>query len=163
MKDRVREAVFNLVGPDVRGKHALDLFAGTGALGLEALSRGADRATFIEQHFPSAEMIRKNIARLGVADRTAVIAGDVFLWARRPPDIGTTPQLIFCSPPYEFYVSRWEAMLGLIGTMLSRAPGASILVVEADRRFDWSRLPEAGKFDVRRYPPAVVGVYRKAS
>src|SRR5438105_2010542 len=54
MKDRVREAVFNLLGPSVTGSHAIDLFAGTGALGLEALSRGAARATFIERHFPTS-------------------------------------------------------------------------------------------------------------
>src|SRR5205823_2176218 len=52
MKDRTREAVFNLLGPGVTGTHAIDLFAGTGALGLEAISRGAESATLIEQHFP---------------------------------------------------------------------------------------------------------------
>ena len=52
MKDRLREAVFNLIGPDIRGKHAIDLFAGTGALALESLSRGAKSATLIEQHHP---------------------------------------------------------------------------------------------------------------
>ncbi len=55
MKDRLREAIFNLIGPEIRGKHAIDLFAGTGALGLEAISRGAARATLIEQHHPTAE------------------------------------------------------------------------------------------------------------
>src|SRR5919199_1250279 len=53
MKDRVREAVFNLLGPQVSGSHAIDLFAGTGALGFEAISRGALRATFIERHYPT--------------------------------------------------------------------------------------------------------------
>src|SRR5262249_42961688 len=56
MKDRVREALFNLIGPNVRGMHAIDLFAGTGALGLEAISRGAAGATFIERHYPTAEL-----------------------------------------------------------------------------------------------------------
>src|SRR6478736_322408 len=54
MKDRVREAVFNLLGPQVAGSHAIDLFAGTGALGIEAISRGATKATFIERHLPTA-------------------------------------------------------------------------------------------------------------
>ena len=57
MKDRVRQAVFDRLATTVRGKHAIDLFAGTGALGLEALSRGALRATFIEQHLPTAKAI----------------------------------------------------------------------------------------------------------
>src|SRR4029453_14397542 len=60
MKDRVREAVFNLLGPGVQGAHALDLFAGTGALGLEAISRGAARATFLERHLPTCRLIEQN-------------------------------------------------------------------------------------------------------
>ena len=66
MKERVREAVFNLVGPAVKGKQAVDLFAGTGALGLEAISRGAARAIFIERHYPTLQLIRRNVQSLGV-------------------------------------------------------------------------------------------------
>src|SRR5688572_16458652 len=62
MKDRVREAVFNLLGTTVEGCYVIDLFAGTGALGLEAISRGATGATFIERHFPTAKVIEENAA-----------------------------------------------------------------------------------------------------
>ena len=75
MKDRVREALFNLVGPSVIGSHAIDLFAGTGALGLEALSRGAARATFIERHYPTADTIKENIASLDVGSACAGLSG----------------------------------------------------------------------------------------
>src|SRR5262245_47326918 len=78
--DRVREAVFNLLGTSVEGCHAIDLFAGTGALGFEALSRGAARATFIERHFPTAKLIEENAAAIGVEDRIAVVFGDAFRW-----------------------------------------------------------------------------------
>ncbi len=71
MKDRVREALFNLVGPSVIDAHAIDLFAGTGALGLEALSRGAARATFVERHYPTAATIKENIATLASAPSRA--------------------------------------------------------------------------------------------
>jgi hypothetical protein len=67
MKDRIREAIFNLLGPAVQGKHAIDLFAGTGALALEALSRGARHATLIERHVPTAEIVRRNMAALDVS------------------------------------------------------------------------------------------------
>src|SRR5256885_1565381 len=73
MKDRVREALFNLIGPQIKGMYAIDLFAGTGALGLEALSRGAAGATFVEQHYPTAELIRQNIETLAVGDRALVV------------------------------------------------------------------------------------------
>jgi 16S rRNA (guanine966-N2)-methyltransferase len=161
MKDRVREAVFNLVGTAVVGSEALDLFAGTGALGLEAISRGAERATFIERHFPTAELVRKNIADLGLEDRCRLEAGDAFRWSRRHAVPSGLPWVAFCSPPFAFYVEREGEMLELIGTLLERALPDSILVVESDERFDPARLPEASRWDVREYPPARVAIIQK--
>src|SRR5208283_379410 len=95
MKDRVREALFNLLSTAVAGKVAIDLFAGTGALGLEALSRGASRAVLIERHRPTAETIRRNSTTLGVEAIVDVTSADTFLWARRLPDLGGAPWLVF--------------------------------------------------------------------
>ncbi len=161
MKERVREALFNLVGPSVKGMHAIDLFAGTGALGLEALSRGAARVTFIERHFPTARLIERNIATLGVNDLSEVYAGDVFLWIRRQEDWAELVRhrwLVLCSPPYEFYTQRTDDMLGLLRGLHERAPQGSLFVVEADRSFDFELLADLGPWDVRSYPPAVIGI-----
>jgi 16S rRNA (guanine966-N2)-methyltransferase len=161
MKERVREAVFNLIGPAVRGKHALDLFAGTGALGLEAISRGAACATFIERHFPTAELIRRNVATLGVENRAHVEPGDAFLWPRRQRDwsaLSDPAWLILCSPPYDFYTERTGDMIRLIRELCDRAPADSLCVVEADGRFDFDLLADMGDWDIRAYPPAVLGV-----
>lgn len=161
MKDRVREAVFNLLGPCVRGKHAVDLFAGTGALGLEALSRGAARATLIDQHHPTARVLRENVAALGVESIAEVIVANALLRARWEDRLGDTPWLVFCSPPYAFYIERAGAMLELLVGLLATAPLESVLVVEADERFDFQRLPDPTAWDVRAYPPAVIGIYEK--
>lgn len=166
MKDRLREAVFNLIGTDVRDALAIDLFAGTGALGLEALSRGARQAIFLEQHFPTAAIIKQNIAALAVADRCEVVPGNTFVWFRRFGQSLAAPSgpwLVFCSPPYDFYVERTAEMLELIGGMIATAPQKSIFVVESDERFDFQSLPQPNEWDVRRYPPAVVGIMRKAA
>jgi 16S rRNA (guanine966-N2)-methyltransferase len=160
MKDRVREAIFNLVGTDVRGSHAIDLFAGTGALGLEAISRGAARATFIEQHFPTADLIRQNIAELKVTEPCAVEPGNTFIWAKRSPQLGELPWVVFCSPPYAFFVDRKAEMLELIGGLIAKAPAESVFVVEADERFDFAELPQSDSWDLRVYPPAHVGILR---
>ena len=190
MKHRVREAIFNLISTECKGLHAIDLFAGTGALGLEALSRGAASVTFIEKHVPTARVIQENIATLEVGDVAKLLTTSAFLWSKRDlpnSDFGVQdtestkidetavgnsqsqiPWLIFCSPPYAFYVERARDMLELIGAVLDRAPEGSILVVEADERFDFELLPgniaverhDEG-WDVRTYPPAVVGVWRK--
>ncbi|MCE5266528.1 MAG: RsmD family RNA methyltransferase [Planctomycetaceae bacterium] len=161
MKDRLREAVFNLVGPSIAGKHAVDLFAGTGALGLEAVSRGAARATLIEQHHPTAAIIRQNAADLGIDGQTEVAVGNTFIWFRRLPDMGPSPWAVFCSPPYDFYVERTAEMLELVNGLIAAAPAGSVFVVESDQRFDFGLLPNPSAWDVRSYPPAVVGIFRK--
>ncbi len=178
MKHRVREAIFNLVGIEAKGRHAIDLFAGTGALGLEALSRGSVSATFIERHIPTSRVVAENIAALEVKDRTQLLTTSAFLWGKRdlpkvkaeetlfPPS--ATPWLVFCSPPYAFFVDRLDDMLGLINAVIEQAPDESIIVVEADQRFDFEKLPgnvayekKSEGWDVRTYAPAVVGVWRK--
>lgn len=182
MKDRVREALFNLLGRAVEGKIAIDLFAGTGALALEALSRGASRAIAVETHRPTVRLIWQNAASLGIErcperlterDQQAVsplakqnaylevVTGDVFLWARKMPDLGESPWIVFCSPPYEFYISRRDDMLGLLNQLIEFAPAESLFAVEADERFDFTLLPAADEWDVRRYPPAVLGIWEK--
>lgn len=162
MKDRVREAVFNLLGPSVKGKLALDLFAGTGALGLEALSRGAVRAVFLERHHPTAQIIRENITTLGVQSIAEVISANTFLRGRWQQTLDPAiPWLIFASPPYAFWIDRAEEMMDLMGFLFQSAPAESVLVAESDDQFDMRRLPDPEGWDVRTYPPAVVGIYRK--
>jgi 16S rRNA (guanine(966)-N(2))-methyltransferase RsmD len=163
MKDRVREAVFNLIGAEVKGKLAVDLFAGTGALGLEEISRGARGAVFLERHFPTAAVIRQNVATLDAAQIAEVLAADTFIWARRQLPAGEIPWLVFCSPPYAFYADRRDDMLSLVTRLLEASPPGSVLVVEADESFDMQLLPQADQWDVRAYPPAVVAIYRKPS
>ncbi len=176
MKERLREAVFNLVGPAVKDKHAIDLFAGTGALGLEALSRGAARTTFIERHRPTAKTLRENITALDVADRSRIVSSDTFFSAHELPlslrgedEAGSPvdakseePWLVFCSPPYALYHEQAEAMLEMIARILELAPPQSIVVVEAYAAFDFEQLPQAEMWDVRQYSPAVVGVWDNA-
>jgi 16S rRNA (guanine966-N2)-methyltransferase len=147
------------------------LFAGTGALGLEALSRGATSATFIEKHVPSARVVEENIRTLGVTDRTKLLVTSAFLWAKRDlpspsSDLPSgVPWLVFCSPPYVFYAERIEEMLDLIQRIQAPAPPGSMLIVESDDQFDFDSL-RAGisveaPWDIRAYPPAVIGVWRK--
>jgi 16S rRNA (guanine966-N2)-methyltransferase len=170
MKHRTREAIFNLVSTECTGKHAIDLFAGTGALGLEALSRGATTATFIEKHVPSARVVEDNIRTLGVPDRTQLLVTSAFLWAKRDlpaptPDLPSgVPWLVFCSPPYAFYTQRTDEMLDLIHRIQKQAPQGSILIIESDDQFDLGTLSDRASveptWDIRTYPPAVIGVWR---
>ncbi len=163
MKQRVREAAFNLLGKRVAGTHVIDLFAGTGALAWEALSRGAASATLLERHFPSARVIRQNAATLGLADQVEVIAGDTFFWARKVDStsvapVANRPWLVFCSPPYDLFAEEAGAICALLEQLIQVAPPQSLVVAESDRRFDTTLLPGPMAWDVRPYPPAVLAV-----
>ena len=124
--DRVREALFSILG-DVTGLDVLDLFAGSGALGLEALSRGARSATFVEKARPAVLALAANARALGVEDQVTVVAGDV----SAPVRGGRTYGLVFLDPPYD-----WSGVpLVLKGLVTSGAlvPGAWVVVEHATR------------------------------
>lgn len=176
MKDRVREAVFNLLADDVKGTRVLDLFAGTGALAFEAISRGATRATMLERHFPTARQMQRMGEMLGVSEQVEVESSDTFVWVRRflegtlaNPDgsprpllteWSNQPWLVFCSPPYALFVERRDDLLEMIKGFQRVAPPGSMLVVESDERFDPADLPDAESWFVRVYPPAVIAIWR---
>ena len=98
--DRVREALFSILGDRVPGSRVLDLFAGTGALGLEALSRGAETVIFVERSPPARDIIKANIAALGLEEECEIIAGDYRTALRRLGERGESFNLIMADPPY---------------------------------------------------------------
>jgi 16S rRNA (guanine966-N2)-methyltransferase len=168
MKHRVREAIFNLISTESTGRHAIDLFSGTGALALEALSRGAASATFIEKHVPTARVVEENLAELGVTEKATLRVTSAFLWSKRDLDSPTDgpprdlPWLVFCSPPYVFFLDRQEEMLELIRRVTAAAPAGSTIVIESDQQFDFDLFmgEDRGAWDLREYPPARVGIWR---
>ena len=161
MKDRVREAVFNLIGPTIKGKHVVDLFGGTGALCIEAISRGAVSGTAIELHLPTAALLRKNLESLDLLGIVELRKTDAFFWAKNKAEHPRgTPWIVFCSPPYEFYVDRRNEMLELLTNLHHSAPAESVFVIESDNRFDFSLLPLSDAATrTRSYPPAEIAVY----
>jgi 16S rRNA (guanine966-N2)-methyltransferase len=144
--DRVREAWFSIIGPAVPGARVVDFFAGSGALGLEALSRGAVHATFVELGTPSLAALRHNIAELGLEDRTAVRRGDALRFAARL-DVSAF-DLAFADPPYrtgqaEALRDQWRAV-----------PFARILGIEHPAALDL-----AGS-ETRRYGTVALTFFR---
>jgi 16S rRNA (guanine(966)-N(2))-methyltransferase RsmD len=128
--DGLRETLFNIVREQVQDAHIVDAYAGTGSVGLEALSRGARRASFIEQNPRVLQGLEKNIAALGVGDRTTVIRGDVlslFLNRRnvQPAD------LVFADPPYD--TPDLSAVIAATAAVLT---DNGLLVLEYSRRRD---------------------------
>ncbi len=99
--DRLRQAIFNVVGPRVLGARVLDLFAGTGALGVEALSRGAAAATFVERDRPALTSLRANLVVLGLTTRARIIARDALAALHALAQAGEQFDCVFLDPPYD--------------------------------------------------------------
>jgi 16S rRNA (guanine966-N2)-methyltransferase len=137
--DRVREAVFNALWSRgaLEGARVVDLFAGSGALGVEALSRGAAHVTFVDDDREALRAIRHNVDACGVADRAVVVATRVERWlaARRPED--PSADLAFCDPPYAF--DGWEDLLAAVPAALVVAEASGPVAVPAG----WSLVRES--------------------
>ncbi|MEW6582057.1 MAG: 16S rRNA (guanine(966)-N(2))-methyltransferase RsmD [Actinomycetota bacterium] len=156
--DRVREAVFSILG-DVRDAEALDLFAGSGALAFEALSRGAASATLVERDPRALAAIRRNAADLGVTDRVRVVAAD---WRRalsRDAAAGRAYGLCLIDPPYSLLARIKDDLGALLAPVL--APGARVVVEHAARTppLELPELPIAARTD-RSYGDTAVSILR---
>lgn len=137
--DRVKESIFNILGGEVEGKFVLDLFAGTGNLGIEALSRGAKKAVFVEKGRQALRLIRRNVIQIGLEGRVEIIPRDasraigILKWR------GEIFDLIMMDPPYE------KGLIKRTLTKLNSHPiyhVNSILIIEHDRREPLPSIPE---------------------
>jgi 16S rRNA (guanine966-N2)-methyltransferase len=126
--DRVRESAFNLVAPWIEGASVLDLFAGSGAMGLEALSRGAAHATFVESDREACRTINRNLDELGLEGAT-VLCQDALTVLRADARAGTRYDLVLLDPPYKRFSSLQNAMISHLSEIL--APGGLLLVETA--------------------------------
>ncbi len=114
LSDRARESLFNILGPGIRDERVLDLFAGTGAVGVEALSRGAEHATFVERDRKALGDIRANLDTLGFADRADVVAAEAVAWIARARG---SYDVVFSGPP------QWESLWATTLTAIDGQPG----------------------------------------
>ena len=147
--DRVREAAFNLIGPGrAEDVSVLDLFAGSGAMGLEALSRGAAHATFVESDREACRTINRNLDKLQLESAT-VLCQDALTALRADARAGTRYDLVLVDPPYRRFSSLQNALIQLLPEVL--APGGLLLVETATNEEPDLSLP---KRTSRRYGSA---------
>jgi 16S rRNA (guanine(966)-N(2))-methyltransferase RsmD len=152
----VRESIFNILADAVEDLDVYDVFAGTGAMGLEALSRGARHCVFVEKNRENVPVIRKNVAHLRFEDRSSVLGADAFRWIRSFHPLDDHPKLMILDPPYAEYENHPERISSALATLVERLPSGSILVVEAPERLPEGLLPEPDRWDVRRYGSTLV-------
>lgn len=159
--DLLRQAIFNVVGIRIQGARVLDLYAGTGALGLEALSRGAAEATFVERARSALASLRANLATLGVAARSRVVAHDALAALEVLARAGERFDCVFLDPPY-----AGESAARCVETL---APGwilsdNAVLIVQAFHRTELpERIGTLRRGWQRRYGETRLTLYRKES
>src|SRR5918912_1277687 len=124
--ERVRESVFNALGQFFDGGDVLDLYAGTGSLGIEALSRGCERAVFVERDGRAIAAIRENLRRTGFTDRGEVVRDDVGRALDLMLTEGRLFNLIFADPPYRIAANEVGGLMSRLGTLL--APGGRVVI-----------------------------------
>ena len=152
----VKQAIFNLVGPGIAESHVLDLFAGSGAIGIEALSRGARAVTFVDREPRGLAILRQNLDALGLKERSHVVRGDVVRWLEGSAGEVQSAGFVFLDPPYE------DEVLHRALKVLDREVLGATVVAEHSRRHD---LPALSRLQVdrqRRYGDTVVTVLKVA-
>lgn len=150
--DRVREALFSILG-SVDGLDVLDLYAGSGALGIEALSRGAGSATFVESARPALAAIRANLTATG--EEAELAASDAIAWLRANADGERAFDLVFCDPPYDAAARIAEQLADLLPRVV--APQALIVIESSKRNPLVLDLPLA---DERTYGDTRIAIHR---
>jgi len=159
--DRVREALFDILGDRIAGARVLDLFAGSGAVGLEALSRGARAIVFVEGHQPACRLIDKNLLACGLQDRARVWRADVL---KALPLLKAEQQrfeLIFLDPPYQS--SLVEDTLKELGDGRLLAPDGQVVAEHFFKRILLSQYGVLSRIRQARFGDVALDFYQQAS
>lgn len=164
--DRLRETLFNVLGADVAGSRFIDLFAGTGAIGIEAVSRGALEVVFVESHKPAAALIRRNLESLGIRKGATVLAADALhgleTLASGKKGKSSPYDYAFLDPPYAA-AKDYGRVLESLGWGSLLAPGG-VVIAEHRRSFE---LPEVAgalqRYRVLKQGDAALSFYRRAA
>ncbi len=159
--DRLRETLFNILGPTIEGTIFVDLYAGTGAVGIEALSRGAREVILVEKHAAAAALIRKNLESLGIKAGAELLATDAvrgleWLVARR-----VHAHFVFLDPPYA-KADEYDRALDFLDRSAFLIPGGQVIVEHGKRMVLPERLAQLERVRVVEQGDAVLSFYRLA-
>lgn len=157
----VREALFSILGNAVPERMFVDLFAGTGVIGLEALSRGASQALFVERDFRQAQELEQHIRAFGVGKQARLFRTDVYRWAaawRAPSE----PVNVFISPPFADLDERTDNLREAVAALQAKVAGDSVIVIQGEKGSTLEEAPEMAGWEHRRYGRNVLMLWQKA-
>ncbi|NOX62904.1 MAG: 16S rRNA (guanine(966)-N(2))-methyltransferase RsmD [Chloroflexi bacterium] len=158
--DRAKEALFNILGASVVGSRMLDLFGGTGAVGIEALSRGAAEVVFVERSGVVLKVLGRNLKQTGLVSRAHVVRGDAFKYLARQ-DVDPF-DYIFVAPPQ--YRRLWRKALEMIDAHPELlTPSGEVIVQIHPKEFEEVELARLKRYDSRRYGSVQLDFYQRTS
>ncbi|CAN5132210.1 RsmD family RNA methyltransferase [soil metagenome] len=160
MPDRVREALFSILTSEIAGRPFIDVFAGTGAVGMEGLSRGAIPVTFVEFNGKTAAEIIRHLKAFGVEDRAQVLKADAYRWANRWT-APAGPVTMFLGPPYPDLSKRCDELMGVVAELLSKIAPESLFVFQSEKDFDEALLPQSEGWRHRQYGRTRLSFWRQ--
>lgn len=156
---QLRETLFDVLGPPVEGSRFLDAYAGSGAVGLEALSRGASDVVFLEHHRPAVELIRKNLAALGIESGYRLLTSQVLTGLERLAGEGAWFDYVFLDPPYE-EIREYHHALRQLGRLNLLRP-TSLVIIEHSRQVVLEeQYGSLGRIRTVRHGEAQLAFYR---
>jgi 16S rRNA (guanine(966)-N(2))-methyltransferase RsmD len=175
MTDRVRAAMFSILGNAIPNRPFFDVFAGSGAVGLEAFSRGASHVTFVEKDRHAVQALEQHLSQFGLAasslppthgpgsekrPKITVLQSDAYRWGDKGL-IPAEPATFFLGPPYKEFDIHFDALKWLIVALQEKAAPDSVLVVQSDETFPAGLLPQAETWDVRAYGRTQLAFWNK--
>ena len=158
--DRVKTALFDILAPEILGMRVLDLFAGVGSVGIEALSRGAAAATFVERSPEAFRLVRENLAITGLSDRAEVLRTDAFAYLQQAAASGRRFDLVYVAPPQYEGLAR-QALAQLDSAPLTEPDGLVIVQIHPQERGELDNLPltRLRRYDERKYGSTLLLFY----
>lgn len=157
--DRVREALFNILGDTVCKALVLDLFAGSGALGIEALSRGASAAIFVDSAASAVDYIRRNLENLGFNEKSTVIKADSQAYLRKMALASGSFDLIFADPPYTINTNFYESLLVMVRKQGILKPRGRLIIEHPARGGEVEAPAGWAPVERRRYGETAVTIF----
>jgi 16S rRNA (guanine(966)-N(2))-methyltransferase RsmD len=156
----VREAFFSILGNAIPNRLFVDIFAGTGVVGMEALSRDAKQTLFIERDFQYAQKLQEHLRAFGLAGRSKVFRTDTYRWiaAWQPP---AEPVNIFLSPPFPDLEERPEEFTRAVGLLQEKVAPESVIVIQGERGSALEDDPLLAGWEERRYGRNVLLIWQK--
>lgn len=160
--DRVKQSLFDILAPRLPGARVYDCFAGTGSMGLEALSRGAEHVTFFEADRSAHARLRRNIDTIGSGAKATVVSGDLFRWfdSARPPE---RADFIFLDPPYRFLAEQPAKLQRLVAEMDEHHMADQCVIIFRHGAGDSLDLPAVRLADRREYGSMVIELLMRAN